>query len=145
MFLLAKTLNGTTNDASKAIALAGFDATRSRVAAFNKGTYFAVDPNFSLGGYAKHDESRHQFLFVCRVIIGRSCIGTDQGITDTNRFDSAGNGSTIVSTPYSDGALPVYFIRWANKFPLLGGNKPTPKAPAFMFPKGIGAKPKVRA
>lgn len=138
--------HGTTEEAAKAIAATGFDATKSCVAAFNKGTYFAVDPNFSLGGYAKQDAANHQFLFVCRVIIGRSCIGTNQGITDTKKYDSAGDGSTIVSTPYSDGAIPVYYIRWAAKFPPIGlPPKSKPKEPAFTFPKGISVKPKVRA
>jgi Poly(ADP-ribose) polymerase catalytic domain len=110
--------HGTNEAASKAIAANGFDVTKSHVAAYNKGTYIARDYTYSTNGYAKNDSYGSQFLFVCRVIEGRTCIGTPNGITDTSKYESATNSNgSIVSSPYNDGVLPLYFIRWFRKIP----------------------------
>ena len=118
--------HGTTEAAAQAIAAGGFDASKSRNAAFNKGTYFAQNYEYSTGYYAKTDAYGHQFMFVCKVIEGVRVNGTNQGTTNTILFDSAGNqDGTIISTPYNDGALPMYFVRYYKHIP---ARKLNPKA-----------------
>jgi hypothetical protein len=110
--------HGTSAEAAEKIAKHGFDASKSRVAAFNKGTYFAQNYEYSTGGYAKIDAYGHQFMFVCKVIEGRRTKGTHNGITNTAIFDSAGDASgSIISTPFNDGALPMYFMRYYKRIP----------------------------
>jgi hypothetical protein len=110
--------HGTSSEAAHLIAQNGFDASKSRNAAYNKGTYFADDYEYSTSYYAKNDIYGHQFMFVCKVIEGVRTIGTNQGTTDTILFDSAGNADgTILSSPYNDGALPVYFVRYYKHIP----------------------------
>ncbi len=70
------------------------------------------------------DQYGHQFLFVCKVIEGIRGPGREQGVTDKVLYDSAGNvEGTIVSTPYNDGALPMYFVRYYRRIPSRSGKK----------------------
>lgn len=111
--------HGTNKDAANKIAANGFDVSKARVCAYNNGIYFAQNYEYSTDGhYAKQDDYGHQFLFVCKVIEGRTCLGKDSGKTDTSKYDCARNhDGTILSTPYSDGALPVYFVRYYKHIP----------------------------
>lgn len=110
--------HGTSQEAANKIVRGGFDASKSCNAAYNLGTYFAENYEYSTNGYAKNDSYGHQFVLVCKVIEGRSCIGTSKGITDTRVYDSACDyTNTILSTPYNDGALPVYIVRYYKAIP----------------------------
>jgi len=110
--------HGTSPAAVDAILANGFDASKSRTAAFNFGSYFAENPSYSVNGYAQNDVYGHQCLFVCRVLEGRRCIGHTSGTTDTRQFESAGSpDGSIISTPFNDGVVPVYLLRWYRKFP----------------------------
>jgi hypothetical protein len=110
--------HGTNESAAHAIASGGFDASKSKTAAFNYGTYFAQNYEYSTSYYAQQDAYGHQFMFVCKVIEGKRQMGVNRGITDITRYDSAGNAEgTIISTPFNDGALPMYFVRYYNHIP----------------------------
>lgn len=112
--------HGTNLEACESIMRNGFDASRSKTAVYNKGTYFSTDISYCTNGYAQNDKYGHQILLVCKVIEGRSCLGTIDGITDTNLYESARNSAgTILSTPYSAGAIPLYLVRWFRKFPTI--------------------------
>jgi hypothetical protein len=104
--------HGTSENVINSIAAGGFDPSYNKASAYGKGTYFAKNASYSFS-YMKPNKVGISFMFLCNVIMGRSCIGSGNLIIDTNKFDSAVDcikNPSIVVTPYADAAYPRYII-----------------------------------
>ena len=110
--LLFPMFHGTTEVALNAIMREGFDPTKNRVSAYGRGTYFARDYALS-ANFSREDQHGYKIMFACKVIKGKSEIGKANQSWDTKLWDSFTNGSdSIVVSPYPDGAVPLYVVRW---------------------------------
>lgn len=104
--------HGTTEGALNAIMRNGFDPTMNRVSAYGRGTYFARDYALS-AQYSRVDQHGYKIMFACKVIKGISERGAANQDWDTKKWDSFNNGgSDILVSPYPDGAVPLYVVRW---------------------------------
>lgn len=110
--LLFPMFHGTTEMALNAIMREGFDPTKNRVSAYGRGTYFARDYALS-SEYSRTDQYGYKIMFACKVIKGASEMGAADKICDTTKWDSFANScDSIVVSPYRDGAVPLYVVRW---------------------------------
>ncbi len=103
--------HGTAEEAVDSIVEIGFDPKRNKASAYGKGTYFAKHASYSFN-YMKGKEEI-TFMFLCRVLVGRTCKGSGGLVIDTSKYDSACDHPahpTIVVTPYADAAYPEYII-----------------------------------
>lgn len=104
--------HGTSENAVNAIAGGGFDPSYNTVSAYGKGTYFARDASYSYN-YMKTQKNGISYMFLCDVLVGRSCLGSNGAVINTEKYDSSVNSlekPTIFVTPYADGAYPKYII-----------------------------------
>jgi hypothetical protein len=104
--------HGSSEDAIRTIAMTGFDPSRNKTSAFGKGTYFAKNASYSFN-YMRHDKEGIAYMLLCRVLVGRPCLGSSNLRIDTTKFDSACNHTshpTIVVTPHAAAACPDYII-----------------------------------
>jgi len=104
--------HGTSEEAMNNIVWNGFDPKMNKVAAYGKGTYFARDAAYSKA-YAKPKSNEISFMMVCRVLVGKCCIGSSDAVLDTCKFDNWVDNikdPSIVVTPYPNGAIPLYVI-----------------------------------
>lgn len=110
--LLFPMFHGTTEAALNAIMRNGFDPTMNRTSAYGRGTYFARDYALS-ANFSRTDQHGYKIMFACKIIKGLSTVGKADQPWDTAKWDSFTNGSDlIVVSPYSDGAVPLYVVRW---------------------------------
>ena len=109
-------LHGTTEPALNSIMREGFNPSYNHRSAFGKGTYFAADYSTS-SGYSHDDSYGYKIMFVCKVIEGVTKLGKANEVPDTHVMDSFTNGSTILVSPYADGAVPIYVVRWYHHVP----------------------------
>lgn len=89
-------------------------------AAFGKGVYFAVNANYSAGGYSPADSSGLKRLYVARVLTGRYTVGKSsmkttppRGTDPTDCFDSLVNNQqnpSMFVIFHDDQAYPEYLI-----------------------------------
>lgn len=104
--------HGTTETALNSIMREGFDPTKNRVSAYGCGTYFARDYALS-SEYSRLDQHGYKIMFACKVIKGVSDVGSPNRPWDTKKWDSfTGGGNAILVSPYPDGAVPLYVVRW---------------------------------
>ena len=103
--------HGSTEAAVRAIAATGFNPRLNKTSAYGKGTYFAQKASYSFK-FMKEDTEGIGFMLLCRVLVGRPCIGSSNLVINTTKYDSAVNNASgsIVVTPYKDAALPEYII-----------------------------------
>jgi hypothetical protein len=104
--------HGTSEEAINSITYNGFDPKYNKTSAYGKGTYFAKNASYSFN-YMHPNRDGLSFMFLCDVLLGRSCKGTTRLTIDTNNYDSAVDNlvsPTIVVTPYADGAYPRYIV-----------------------------------
>lgn len=110
--LLFPMFHGTTEAALNAIMRTGFDPTKNRVSAYGRGTYFARDYALS-AEYSREDQHGYKIMFACKVIKGATELGAHNKEADIKRWDSFTNGcDSIIVSPYPDGAVPLYVVRW---------------------------------
>lgn len=110
--LLFPMFHGTTEMALNAIMRGGFDPTMNRMSAYGRGTYFARDYALS-ADFSRTDQHGYKIMFACKVIKGISDCGTTDRAWDTKKWDSFTNGcDSIIVSPYPDGAVPLYVVRW---------------------------------
>lgn len=109
--------HGTTETALNNILENGFDVGYNKVAAWGIGTYSATNYVDAMH-YSNLDRTGHQFLLVCKVIKGKSKLGSPNEILDKENFDSFTNGSTYYSCPYNEGIIPVFVIRYYHRIPI---------------------------
>ncbi|TRZ00262.1 hypothetical protein DNTS_003714 [Danionella cerebrum] len=64
--------HGTAADSTDHINNTGFNRSYAGMngAMFGKGSYFAVDPNYSAQGYSKPDRKGHKRMYLARVLVG---------------------------------------------------------------------------
>lgn len=104
--------HGTTESALNAIVRDGFDPTKNHTSFYGRGTYFARDYALS-SEYSRLDQHGYKIMFACKVIKGVSEEGSPNRPWDTKRWDSfTGGGDSILVSPYPDGAVPLYVVRW---------------------------------
>ena len=104
--------HGTTESALNAIMRSGFDPSKNRISAYGRGTYFARDYALS-AEYSREDHHGYKIMFACKVIKGVSELGNHNKEANTKLWDSFTNGcDSIIESPYPDGAVPLYVVRW---------------------------------
>ena len=104
--------HGTKEEAVNSIVSNGFDPAYNKTSAYGKGTYFAKNASYSFS-YMQPNQNGISFMFLCDVLLGRSCVGSSNLEIDTTKYDSAVDTlvkPSIVVTPYADGAYPRYII-----------------------------------
>ncbi len=110
--------HGTTEPAVNSILRDGFDPAYSKVAAYGKGTYFALNASYSRT-YAKPAYSERpeyddiSYMFLADVLVGTKTCTPSDGITDITKYDisvDSQTSPTIFSTPYRWGAIPRYIV-----------------------------------
>ena len=111
------TYHGTTEDALNNILENGFDVAYNRVAMYGIGTYSATNYVDAMN-YSKLDRTGHQFLLVCKVVKGKTKVGSINEILDKDKYDSFTNNASYYSCPYNEGIIPVYVIRYYQHIPL---------------------------
>jgi hypothetical protein len=104
------TYHGTSEKALENILENGFDYRYNRIANFGIGTYLARNCRDALP-YTRLDRDGYQCILVCKVVVGRSKLGSMDEILDESEYDSFYNGFSEISCPYNDGILPLYLIR----------------------------------
>lgn len=104
--------HGTTEEALNNIMRTGFDPSRNRVSAYGRGTYFARNYTTSRD-YSRTDSHGYKIMFVCKVIQGVSGPGRPNEVINTRVYDSHQSAcDTILVSPYADGAVPLYVLRF---------------------------------
>lgn len=109
-------LHGTTEPALNNIMAEGFKPEYNHRSAYGKGTYFATHYGIS-SGYSHNDSYGYKIMFVCKVIEGVTKVGSSNEAPDTRVMDSFTNGADILVSPYPDGAVPIYVVRWYREVP----------------------------
>lgn len=105
--------HGTREESMRAICDGGFDATKNRVSAYGKGSYFATSAMYSQNYAIQSDTDGISFMLLCDVAVGRCCVGSSSMHIDTNKYDNAVDNLTkpkIYVTPYDDGAFPSFVV-----------------------------------
>lgn len=112
--------HGTTEAAAAAIVKDGFNATVNTRSAFGRGTYFA--PRYSVSrAYAQANKEGHGVALMCRVLVGRVCVGTTGATLDLEKFDAAVDtlrSPTMYVIPYDDAALPTHVMHFWREPPV---------------------------
>lgn len=75
---------------------------------YGKGTYFAVDPQYSASGYAAADSSGHKRMYLARVLVGDYTQGKSGLITPPNK--SSGNNTDLYDSVTDNAANPTMFV-----------------------------------
>jgi hypothetical protein len=105
--------HGTKEENIKIIASEGFDASRNRVSAYGKGTYFAKHANYSKT-YAINSRDGISFMFICNVAVAEAkCNGKCNCVIDVTRFGCAVDdirNPQIYVIPSNDAAYPEYIV-----------------------------------
>ncbi|XP_043967027.1 protein mono-ADP-ribosyltransferase PARP14-like [Gambusia affinis] len=76
-------------------------------AAYGNGSYFAVDPAYSAGGYAKPDRKGHKRMYQARVLVGDYTRGTSGMIAPPAK---SGNAADLYDTVTDRANNPTMFI-----------------------------------
>lgn len=100
--------HGTRANLIDKIAAEGFDPSKSVVAAFGPGTYFATTAAYSFNYMKTTDKTGVSYMFLADVLVGKK-IRNGADLDFDNYVDNPLNPSIIV-TPYNDGAYPKYVI-----------------------------------
>lgn len=111
--------HGTSEEAVNNIAAGGFDPAYNKASAYGKGTYFAKNASYSFN-YMKSEKNGISFMFLCEVLVGKSCLGSSNIPINTSLYDSSVDNlanPTIFVTPYADGAYPKYIIAFHKNAP----------------------------
>jgi poly [ADP-ribose] polymerase 7/11/12/13 len=104
--------HGTNGENINTIISNGFDATKNRVSAYGKGTYFAKRANYSKN-YTDISRDELSFMFICDILIGNCITGSLSMKIDTEKYDCAVDNvksPNIYVIPYNYGAYPKYII-----------------------------------
>ena len=104
--------HGTSEESINSIAAGGFNPDYNKTSAYGKGTYFAEKASYSFS-YMKQGRDGVAYMFLCSVLVGRMCRGSNQLVINTENYDSAvdniDNPSIFVS-PHAAAAYPKYII-----------------------------------
>lgn len=107
-----RVFHGTKDAAVDSIIRDGFDVKYSKIAAYGIGTYFAKDFGTSTH-YINIDNEDHSFIFICKIMPGRTGMtGSGQQI-NRSLYDSSTNGH-IYSIPQNDAIKIEYLVRFYN-------------------------------
>jgi hypothetical protein len=104
--------HGTSEEAINSIAAGGFNPEFNKTSAYGKGTYFAEKASYSFS-YMKQGRDGVAYMFLCTVLTGRMCRGSNQLVINTENYDSAVDNidnPTIFVSPHSAAAYPKYII-----------------------------------
>ncbi|XP_056232020.1 protein mono-ADP-ribosyltransferase PARP14-like [Seriola aureovittata] len=77
-------------------------------AMYGNGSYFAVDPAYSAGGYAKPDIKQHKRMYFARVLVGDYTTGRNGMITPPAR--GSGNAADLYDSVADNTANPAIFV-----------------------------------
>jgi hypothetical protein len=104
--------HGTETSAIQSITQVGFSRSFAGVngVAFGQGAYFASDANYSVP-YCK-GTSGTRYMFLARVILGKTTTGTRDTKRAPDGFDSTGNGDNIFVSYCDSNTYPAYVIRF---------------------------------
>ncbi|XP_071315254.1 protein mono-ADP-ribosyltransferase PARP14-like isoform X2 [Trachinotus anak] len=114
--------HGTSVESCNCIERDRFDRNfaGTHAAVYGKGVYFAVNANYSAGGYSKPDASGLKRMYVARVLTGRYTVGNatmksppPRGTDPTDCFDSLVDNPqqpTMFVIFHDDQAYPEYLI-----------------------------------
>uniref|UniRef100_A0A671UH22 Poly [ADP-ribose] polymerase n=1 Tax=Sparus aurata TaxID=8175 RepID=A0A671UH22_SPAAU len=114
--------HGTSAESCNLIERDRFDRSYAgtHAAAYGKGVYFAVDANYSAGGFSPADTAGLKRLYVARVLTGRYTVGNrdmksppPRGADPTDCFDSVVNNQqppSMFVIFHDDQAYPEYLI-----------------------------------
>jgi poly [ADP-ribose] polymerase 10/14/15 len=113
--------HGTTASTVRKIESQGFNRSfcGKNATVYGNGVYFASNPSYSLNpSYSAPDEDGSQSILVCRVVMGRSCVGRANSLPDYRSehemFDSTVDrlvDPRIVVTYHDCQALPEFLVR----------------------------------
>lgn len=134
--------HGTSETVAPQIVRDGFNrsfAGDANAHVFGQGSYFASTSRYS-EGYSKPGARGHQSMFLCRVVVGRSCKGVGtmkqppqrQGLTST-RYDTTVDdvhNPTIFVTYHDSGAYPTHLITFESTSTAAAPPHAAPAAPA---------------
>jgi len=104
--------HGTSEEAINSIAAGGFNPEYNKTSAYGKGTYFAEKASYSFN-YMKQGRDGVAYMFLCSVLVGRMCRGSNQLVINTKNYDSAVDNvdnPTIFVSPHAAAAYPKYII-----------------------------------
>ena len=104
--------HGTSEEAINSIAAGGFNPEFNKTSAYGKGTYFAEKASYSFS-YMKQGRDGVAYMFLCTVLTGRMCRGSNQLVINTENYDSAVDNldnPTIFVSPHAAAAYPKYII-----------------------------------
>ena len=104
--------HGTSEEAINSIAAGGFNPEFNKASAYGKGTYFAEKASYSFS-YMKQGRDGVAYMFLCTVLTGRLCRGSNQLVINTENYDSAVDNldnPTIFVSPHAAAAYPKYII-----------------------------------
>jgi len=104
--------HGTSEEAINSIAAGGFNPEFNKASAYGKGTYFAEKASYSFS-YMKQGRDGVAYMFLCTVLTGRMCRGSNQLVINTENYDSAVDNldnPTIFVSPHAAAAYPKYII-----------------------------------
>lgn len=112
--LIRQLFHGTTEKAVDSIVRNGFDPAYNTVSAYGIGTYFSPSSQVSKD-YAKSKKEELNYMFLADVLVGLvgrapASAPIDTKIMDTSINNGTIDNSTIICTPYADGAIPRYII-----------------------------------
>lgn len=90
------------------IAAEGFDPSKSAVAAFGSGTYFATTAAYSFNYMKTTDKTGISYMFLADVLIGKKIRNGES--QDFDNYVDNPNAPSIIVSPYGDGCFPRYVI-----------------------------------
>ena len=104
--------HGTKGDNVNSIIKYGFLTDMNKVSGYGVGTYFSTSSKIS-SFYSKNKKSELSYMFVCKVLVGKTKCGMVNENIDINLYDNTINRENrpdIYTTPYDDGAYPEFLI-----------------------------------
>lgn len=104
--------HGTRDSAVTSIIKHGFMSDLNVTSAYGIGTYFSTSSKIS-SFYSKNSSTELSYMFVCKVLVGKTKIGLQNETINIKEFDNTINTKekpTIYTTPYDDGAYPEYLV-----------------------------------
>ena len=104
--------HGTSDANAQDIVKEGFQPSFNRTSVYGIGTYFSTSSKIS-SFYSRFNNTDMSYLFVCKVLVGKTKIGVANEILDVTQYDNTVNTTknpTIYTTPYDNGAYPEYLV-----------------------------------
>ncbi|TRZ00261.1 hypothetical protein DNTS_003714 [Danionella cerebrum] len=101
--------HGTAADSTDHINNTGFNRSYAGMngAMFGKGSYFAVDPNYSAQGYSKPDSNGHKRMYLARVLVGDYTTGSSGLLAPPAKSSSTAD---LYNSVTDDAKNPTMFV-----------------------------------